>query len=622
MTSYPTLEMIPQLSGGSLERIITNNCLNERPIVQIMATRVVPSGSIRCNLWDGIKLIKTAVIKQSQENSDKYKDNHFNRYSVVRLNNYSVITVNESDVQVLIIAELDTIVKGCHLNKKLEINCDAINTTKDTIEGVIQTNDRPMNPVIDMSVSNGFTETNANYRPRTLTNTCNDTNSTIKVVSIDKSKVCPINAITPFFNNFVIRVRISSKTPIRKYKGKDGRDGKLFSFDATDDSSEIRITAFNVECDKYYDMIEKDLIYLIYRGNVKSANKKFSNLKSDYEITLNSDSVIEVCEELFDTIPLRFNFIPIGQLVTLNIGASVDIIGIIRSIDDIQTITSKKNTKEYKKRDVCLVDKTLSEVRLTLWEKEAEELSAIVGQVLAVKNAVIGEFRGKTLSCVQNSVIELDPDINEAHILLGWYDNIGGVINVTPLSKVKEDITSKSDIKYLCQINETSISNTSVLYYNCKATILTTNRWDKHLYKSCGLNGCLKKVREENNFYYCDKCGNNSSQFQWRLMISLCCFDCTGELWITVFQEVAEKIIGKSITELSAVFESDPNQYQLAISSLNFKTFIFRIGSKVEEYNQEKRVKSTCISVKPIDPINQSKQLIQNITLMNNQTDH
>ncbi|CAG2165033.1 unnamed protein product [Oppiella nova] len=263
----------------------------------------------------------------------------------------------------------------------------------------------------------------------------------------------------------------------------------------------------------------------------------------------------------------------------------------------------------------------LAEVRLTLWRREAEEFAGCTGQVMAIKNAIVGDFRGRTLSCAPNATLELDPDLPEAHILKGWYERelaLGGAGNlksVQPLSKASGDAANgANEYRFLAQINEQSVpQDGQSLYYNCKGTVVATNRADRHLYKSCGNNGCSKKVREENGFYFCDKCGHNGHQFQWRLMLSVLVSDATGDQWVTAFHEVAEKLIGRPVAELSALYESSVDEYQALVSALLFRTFQLRCGSKVDEYNGERRVKSTCYSAQPVDPIQRARQLMASI---------
>lgn len=60
---------------------------------------------------------------------------------------------------------------------------------------------------------------------------------------------------------WVIRVRVTSKSPIRTWSNSRG-EGKLFSMDLIDESGEIRCTAFRDLCDKFYDMIEVCTIQL------------------------------------------------------------------------------------------------------------------------------------------------------------------------------------------------------------------------------------------------------------------------------------------------------------------------------------------------------------------------
>jgi len=68
----------------------------------------------------------------------------------------------------------------------------------------------------------------------------------------------------------------------------------------------------------------------------------------------------------------------------------------------------------------------LFQVTLTLWGSQAEEFDGSLQPVLAVRNGRINEFGGgKSVSLLQSSVLQINPDITEAHKLRGWFDNIG-----------------------------------------------------------------------------------------------------------------------------------------------------------------------------------------------------
>jgi replication factor A1 len=68
----------------------------------------------------------------------------------------------------------------------------------------------------------------------------------------------------------------------------------------------------------------------------------------------------------------------------------------------------------------------LFQVSLTLWGTQAEEFDGSLQPVVAVKNGRINEYGGgKSVSLLQSSVFQINPDITEAHKLRGWFDNIG-----------------------------------------------------------------------------------------------------------------------------------------------------------------------------------------------------
>jgi len=235
------------------------------------------------------------------------------------------------------------------------------------------------------------------------------------------NNVCPIDAITPFFNAWVIRARVTLKGQKRTYTNARG-EGCVFSFDVADERSEIKFTAFNKEAEKFYDLIEKGKVYYISKGNVKTANTKFNNLKNDYEITISPDTVIQLCDDTSSTsnIPtVRYSFVEIKDIENHS-KSTVDVIGIIKSYDqEVSSVVSKKTNIELKKREMTIVDKSGSEVRFTLWGEEAEHFRGPTGAVIAIKNALIGEFNGKTLGSISSTSIQIDPDIPEAHVVKG-----------------------------------------------------------------------------------------------------------------------------------------------------------------------------------------------------------
>lgn len=55
-------------------------------------------------------------------------------------------------------------------------------------------------------------------------------------------------------------------------------------------------------------------MYYISKGTLKIANKQYTNVKNDYEMTLNNDTSIVPCDDAGDVPMVQFEFVPIEEL--------------------------------------------------------------------------------------------------------------------------------------------------------------------------------------------------------------------------------------------------------------------------------------------------------------------
>ena len=55
-------------------------------------------------------------------------------------------------------------------------------------------------------------------------------------------------------------------------------------------------------------------MYYVSRATLKTANKQFSSVKNDYEMTFNNDTSIELCTEDVDLPTMTFEFLKIDEL--------------------------------------------------------------------------------------------------------------------------------------------------------------------------------------------------------------------------------------------------------------------------------------------------------------------
>lgn len=83
-------------------------------------------------------------------------------------------------------------------------------------------------------------------------------------MSFDGRATHPISALSPYQNKWVIKARVTAKSPIRTWSNQKG-EGKLFSMDLMDESGQIRVTGFRDSVDKFYEMIEVNWTWIYHQ---------------------------------------------------------------------------------------------------------------------------------------------------------------------------------------------------------------------------------------------------------------------------------------------------------------------------------------------------------------------
>ena len=61
--------------------------------------------------------------------------------------------------------------------------------------------------------------------------------------------------------------------------------------------------------------------------------------------------------------------------------------------------------------------------------------------------------------------------------------------------------------------------------------------------------------------------------------------DFTDSAWVTCFHDVAETVLGVSANDLGHLRDSDPTAFNQVLDDAHFKSFIFRLQVKLENYN-------------------------------------
>lgn len=67
-----------------------------------------------------------------------------------------------------------------------------------------------------------------------------------------------------------------------------------------------------------------DKIYYISKCQVKVADKRFSSLKNDFELTFNNETQVQECQEVDTSIPTtQFNFMPIDKIANIEVNTMI-----------------------------------------------------------------------------------------------------------------------------------------------------------------------------------------------------------------------------------------------------------------------------------------------------------
>ena len=208
----------------------------------------------------------------------------------------------------------------------------------------------------------------------------------------------PISSLNPYQNRWTIKARVTAKSDVRTWHNQRG-EGKLFSVDLLDaGGGQIRATMFNDAVDKFEPVFRVDGVYIISKGQLKLANKKFSRIPNEYEVTLNSDADVQFIQDDQSIEQQRFAFASIEEVGRKEEGEFIDVIGVVQSVSPLSSITSKATQKQLTKRAVQLCDKTQLSVEVTLWGDQADKYNEAVlahHPILAIKNVKVSNFGGR-----------------------------------------------------------------------------------------------------------------------------------------------------------------------------------------------------------------------------------
>ncbi|RLN39553.1 replication protein A 70 kDa DNA-binding subunit B [Panicum miliaceum] len=440
-------------------------------------------------------------------------------------------------------------------------------------------------------------------------------------------RVHPLVSLNPYQGNWVIKVRVTNKGNLRTYKNARG-EGCVFNVELTDeDGTQIQATMFNEAAKKFYPMFELGKVYYVSKGSLRIANKQFKTVQNDYEMTLNENAVVEEAEGESFIPQVQFNFVKIDQLGSYVNGRElVDVVGVVQSVSPTLSVRRKFDNETIPKRDIVVADDSGKTVSVSLWNDLAtttgQELLDMVDSspIIAIKSLRVSDFQGVSLSTVGKSTLLVNPDLPEAQNLKSWYDSEGKCTSMAPIgadmgaARAGGLRSMYSDRVFLSHItSDPNMGQEKPVFFSLNAIISHIKPDQNMWYRAC--KTCNKKVTEAvEGGYWCEGCNKNDAQCSLRYIMVIKVSDPTGEAWVSVFNEHAEKIIGCSADELDRIRrEEGDDSYILKLKEATWVPHLIRVSVAQHEYMNERRQRITVRTEAPVDYAAESKYLLEEI---------
>lgn len=443
-----------------------------------------------------------------------------------------------------------------------------------------------------------------------MTNQGNSNYQNIHQNDQDDRKYMKINSLSSFTKEICIKARVTKKADKKNYTTQAGKSGCVFGFNIIDDlGDELPVSAFNQNCEKFYDKIEENMVYEITGGYIKINDKKYSSIKSEYKLFLDDKTDIKPLQDDGRINKVNFKFIKIEELPTIEQYSSVDIRAMVVEIGE-KTLIRTKKMDEREVRKIHIGDSSGYKVEVTIWGKKSD-FAFDVNTVYGFKCLKVNNYKGKTLNLGDESqIVELDDKeaMSEKMICADYQGNFKNL----PIDKIEENNAQVIPIKSIKEITDMldASDDDKFKFPLCKvkANIVTMNLNERSYYVGCP--DCKKKIAEnDNECQYCRK-NFNSPAYYYSLNIRL--KDHSGDFYADVLGAVGEKVMKMSCEDFKDMMNSgDEERQKDLVKQVESQTNWFVISPKLQVYNDIKRKRFSIIRVNEVDAQKNAEYILE-----------
>ncbi|ORE09798.1 replication factor-a protein [Rhizopus microsporus var. microsporus] len=577
--------MSQQLSVGAIKAIHfeeNSNPLATNPVVQIINIKALPvNGATRYRaiVSDGVNFMQAML---STQHTGLVEQGQIKRNSIVRIKEYACNML--SNKKVLIILNLEVVISDVDAKVGTPVSLDPTSASP----SAANTQSRPQSQLQPQQQQQQqqqplFNNTSTSYSSASPTFNSPGNFNTRPNMQLESS-LTPIKNINPYQSRWTIKARVTQKSQIKQWHNNRG-DGKLFSLNLLDQSGEIKATAFNDQVDRLYHMLEEGKVYYLSKARVTMARKQFSTLDNEYELTLEAGTEIELCSGDSAIPQMNFKFVKVSDLDNIEAGSTIDIMGVVIQDNGVTEIVTKSTGRPTKKRELSIVDESGKSVRLTIWDKTAEEFDSNDSPIIACRGVRVSDFNGRSLSLSASGTLKTNPDIPETQRLRQWFNSNGNKDfgTFSNSGAMGENMSRPTNKVNLLQVRTEDLgSGIRPDYFSFKGTVAYIKQ-EMLAYPGCP--ECRKKLLQEENGWRCEKCQKTFTTPEWKFILTIGVNDPTSQLFFNTFDDVGRALLGISANELMEIKDNDISQFQKICGRALFKSYHFKARAKSETYN-------------------------------------
>lgn len=343
-------------------------------------------------------------------------------------------------------------------------------------------------------------------------------------------KYLKIAEITQPISNVSIRARITSDFSPRSVTTKDGRETQILNLDIADETGSIVVPIWENNIDQFNvkDFKKGDKIEILYAYAAQGfQNRMELRIGSETKLILNpTKGAFPKVEALSTTVPFS-DATPgkqeLSKVKDIDIGNKrVYLILKCLEIGEVR-IGTRKDGSDYKVSDSKMADET-GTLHVPLWDDTIDKVK--VGKTYKISNGYVSSFQG---------------NINL---------NIGRFGEIEEIAKKLTKVSRKLKMAQLRRkrINDIQKNDTVEL----RGSILRLPE-QEIVYKACP--NCNKKVPSSGEKVQCERCKEEITPNS-RMRLSFRLDDGFGDLRVTLFDKVAEKLLNMSTKEAEELIQT------------------------------------------------------------------